>query len=157
MSSSPFAFAPSENNGVERTIHLIEALVVREFKGRYRRSVLGPAWAILQPLGYLLMFAFVGHVLNISSEGVPYLVFACSALVPWTFFSNALARCAPTFYFKAALVRKIALPREAFPIAEVIGSLVDFIVSGALLAMIMAWHRTPVGWPLMWLPPLLLA
>ena len=105
--------------------------MIREFKGRYRRSLLGPAWAIIQPLGYMAMFGFVGHVLNISSEGIPYLIFTYSALVPWTFFSNAVSRCGPTFYFKAAIVRKIALPREAFPIAEVIGSLVDFAGGGA--------------------------
>jgi ABC-type polysaccharide/polyol phosphate export permease len=142
--------------GLERTVHLVEALVVREFKGRYRRSLLGPAWAIIQPLGYLLMFAFVGHVLKISSEGVPYLVFTCSALVPWTFFSNALARCAPTFYFKPAIIRKIALPREAFPIAEVIGSLVDLAVAALIAATMMAWYRTPVGWNLLWFPALLM-
>jgi lipopolysaccharide transport system permease protein len=156
MASSAPIRLPQTQTGLERTIQLVQALVVREFKGRYRRSLLGPAWAIIQPLGYLLMFAFVGHVLNISSEGVPYLVFTCSALAPWTFFSNALARCAPTFYFKAAIVRKIALPREAFPIAEVIGSLVDFLVAGLILVAMMAWYRTPVGWPLLWFPVLLL-
>ena len=154
-SNVPVRFSEAQTT-LERTINVVQALAVRDFKGRYRRSLLGPAWAIIQPLGYLLMFAFVGRTLNISSEGIPYLVFTCSALVPWTFFSNALARCAPTFYFKAPLIRKIALPREAFPIAEVIGSLVDFVVAGLILAGIMAWYRTPVGWPLLWFPGLLL-
>jgi len=124
MASSAPVRLPQAQTALERTINLVQALVVREFKGRYRRSLLGPVWAIIQPLGYLLMFAFVGHALNVTSEGVPYLVFTCSALVPWTFFSNALARCAPTFYFKATIVRKIALPREAFRIAEVIGAMI---------------------------------
>src|SRR5437868_3018087 len=132
----------------QRAIHVVQALIIREFKGRYRRSLLGPTWAILQPLAYMAMFSVVGHILNIASEGVPYLIFTYSALVPWTFLSNAVSRCAPTFYFKAAIIRKIALPREAFPIAEVIGSLVDFAVAGIILAAMMIWFRIPVGWPL---------
>ena len=139
-----------------RVVHLVEALIIRDVKGRYRRSLLGPAWAVIQPLAYMVMFGLVGHILNIASEGVPYLIFTYSALVPWTFFSNAIARCGPTFYFKAAIVRRIALPREAFPIAEVIGSLVDFLVAALILAVLMLWFRTPVGWPLLWCPALLL-
>jgi lipopolysaccharide transport system permease protein len=141
---------------VERFVHLVQALVMREFKGRYRRSLLGPAWAIIQPVGYMLMFSAVGHILNISHGKTPYLVFTFSALVPWTFFSNAVARCGPSVYFKASLIRRIALPREVFPIAEVIGSLVDFLVAGFILAALMLWFRTPVGWPLLWCPVLML-
>jgi len=140
----------------ERAVRLVQALVIREFKGRYRRSLLGPGWAIIQPLAYLATFAVVGHILSISSEGVPYLVFTYSALVPWTFFSNAVSRCGPTIYFKAALIRKIALPREVFPVAEVVGSLVDFLIATLILAALMLWFRTPVGWPLLWCPVLVL-
>lgn len=148
--------APETQSEFERIVHLVQALIIRDFKGRYRRSLIGPAWAIIQPLGYMIMFGFVGHVLNISSEGVPYLLFTYSALVPWTFFSNAVSRCGSTFYFKAALIRKIALPREAFPVAEVVGSLIDFLVAALILAALMLWFRTPVGWPLLWCPLLLL-
>ncbi len=155
--ASPLTISvPQRPAGLERVINLVAALVVREFKGRYRRSLLGPAWAIIQPLGYLAMFGFVGHVLNISSEGIPYLLFTYSALVPWTFFSNAISRCGPTFYFKAAIVKKIALPRAAFPIAEVIGSLVDFAVAGLILIAMMLWFGTAVGWPLVCFPLLVL-
>jgi lipopolysaccharide transport system permease protein len=141
---------------VARAVQVVQALVIREFKGRYRRSLLGPAWAIIQPLGYMAMFSVVGHILTISSEGSPYVIFTYSALVPWTFFSNAVSRCGPSIYFKAALIRKIALPREVFPIAEVVGSLVDFLVAAVILAAMMLWFRTPVGWPLLWCPVLLL-
>ena len=152
--------SPSRTAGrraeVARAVHLVQALVIREFKGRYRRSLLGPAWAIIQPLGYMAMFSVVGHILTISSEGSPYIIFTYSALVPWTFFSNAVSRCGPSIYFKAALIRKIALPREVFPIAEVVGSLVDFVIAAIILAALMLWFRTPVGWPLLWCPVLLL-
>jgi len=141
---------------LQRAVHVVQALIIREFKGRYRRSLLGPAWAIIQPVAYMVIFTAVGHALNISSEGVPYLIFTYSALVPWTFFSNAVSRCGPTIYFKAAIIRKIALPREVFPLAEVIGSLVDFLVAALILLALMLWFRTPVGWPLLWSPLLVL-
>jgi homopolymeric O-antigen transport system permease protein len=156
MASSLPIQGPQRPSELERAIHLVQALVVREFKGRYRRSLLGPAWAIIQPLGYLATFGLVGHVLKIGSEGIPYLVFTFAALVPWTFFSNAISRCGPTFYFKAAIIRKIGLPRVTFPVAEVIGSLVDFAVAAIILAALMGWFRTPAGWPLLWSPLLLL-
>src|SRR5947209_3979187 len=129
---------------VARAIHLVQALVVREFKGRYRRSLLGPAWAIIQPVAYMAIFTLVGHILKVSSGGVPYVVFTYSALVPWTYFSTAVSRCGPTIYFKAAIIRKIALPREVFPLAEVVGALVDFLVAAVILAALMLWFRIPV-------------
>jgi lipopolysaccharide transport system permease protein len=156
MRQSPPTRTAARRAEVARAVQVVQALVIREFKGRYRRSLLGPAWAIIQPLGYMVMFSVVGHILTISSEGSPYLIFTYSALVPWTFFANAVSRCGPSIYFKAALIRKIALPREVFPIAEVIGSLVDFLVAALILAGLMLWFRTPVGWPLLWCPLLLL-
>jgi lipopolysaccharide transport system permease protein len=141
---------------VLRAVNLVQALVVREFKGRYRRSLLGPAWAMIQPLAYLMTFTLVGHILNIESEGAPYVIFTYSALVPWTFFSTAVSRCGPSIYFKGALIRKIALPREVFPIAEVVGSLVDCLIAALILAVLMVWFRMPIGWAVLWFPVLLL-
>jgi len=156
MTPSRPAGTSSRRTAVLRAVNLVQALVVREFKGRYRRSVLGPAWAIIQPLAYLITFTLVGHILNIASEGTPYVIFTYSALVPWTFFSTAVSRCGPSIYFKGALIRKIALPREVFPIAEVVGSLVEFLIAALILVALMAWFRTPVSWTLVWFPVLLL-
>jgi lipopolysaccharide transport system permease protein len=156
MSSPVSATAVGRNAALQRATHLVQALIIREFKGRYRRSLLGPAWAVVQPLAYMAIFTAVGRILNVSSGGVPYVLFTYSALVPWTYFANAVSRCGPTIYFKAALIRKIALPREVFPLAEVIGSLVDFVVAGVILVALMLWFRTPVGWPLLWCPALVL-
>src|ERR1700687_3900641 len=156
MTLSPAPRAAGRKAEVQRAVRVVQALVVREFKGRYRRSLLGPAWAIIQPIAYLVTFTVVGHILNIASEGVPYVIFTYSALVPWTFFSNAVSRSGPSIYFKGALIRKIALPREVFPIAEVVGSLVDFLIAAVILAALMLWFHTPVGWALLWCPVLLL-
>jgi len=129
---------------------------MRELKGRYRRSLLGPAWAIIQPLFYMVIFTFIRGVLNISSEGVPYVIFTYSALVPWTLFSNGVTRCGPSVSSNAGILKKIAIAREVFPVADVVVSLVDFLISSLILVGMMIWFRVPVGWSLLWLPVLVL-
>jgi lipopolysaccharide transport system permease protein len=141
---------------VQRFFNLLWALVMRELKGRYRRSLLGPAWAIIQPLFYMVIFTFIRGVLNISSEGVPYVIFTYSALVPWTLFSNGVTRCGPSVSSNAGILKKIAIAREVFPVAGVVVSLVDFLISSLILVGMMIWFRVPVGWSLLWLPVLVL-
>lgn len=136
--------------------NLLWALVMRELKGRYRRSLLGPAWVIIQPLFYMVIFTFIRGVLNISSEGVPYVIFSYSALVPWTLFSNAVTRCGPSVSSNAGILKKIAIAQEVFPVADVVVSLVDFLISSLILVGMMIWFRVPVGWSLLWLPVLVL-
>ncbi len=150
------AGAVNRRSELLRAVDLVWALVVREFKGRYRRSLLGPAWAVIQPLAYLVTFALVGRILNIASDGSPYVIFTYSALVPWTFFSTAVSRCGPSIYFKGALIRKIGLPREVFPIAEVVGGLADLLIAALILAILIVWFRLPIRWTVLWVPGLLL-
>lgn len=140
----------------QRFLHLLWALILRELKGRYRRSLLGPAWAIIQPLFYMIIFTFIRGVLDISSDGVPYVIFSYSALVPWAFFSNAVTRCSPSIYQNAGIVKKIAIAREVFPLAGVMTSLVDFLISTSILLGMMIWFRVSVGWALLWVPLLVL-
>jgi lipopolysaccharide transport system permease protein len=148
---------PTETKAeVNRFLNLLWALVIRELKGRYRRSLLGPAWAILQPLFYMVIFTFLRGVLDISSEGVPYVIFTYSALVPWTFFSNAVTRCGPSVAANAAVLKKMAVFREVFPLAGVAASFVDFVISSFILVGMMIWFRVPIGVPLLWVPLLVL-
>ncbi len=142
--------------GPRRLLDLTWALVVREIKGQYRRSLLGPFWAILQPLFYMLIFTFIRSVLSISSEGMPYVIFTYSALVPWTFFSNAVSRCGPSVYSNAPIVKKSSFPREIFPASMVAARLVDFGASFLILVGMMIWFRVPVEWSLLWLPVLVI-
>jgi lipopolysaccharide transport system permease protein len=137
-------------------LRVVQALAVREFKGRYRRSMIGPMWAVIQPLFYMGTFILVGNILRISSGGVPYALFTFSALVPWTFFANAVSRCAPCVYVNAGLVKKIALPREVFPIAQILESYIDLVISSLILTALMFWFHTGVGWSLLWVPLVLL-
>lgn len=93
---------------------------------------------------------------NIPSDGVPYVLFSYSALVPWTFFTNAVSFCGPSVYSNAQVIKKIALPREVFPLAAVTTALFDFTMSGLVMIGMMLWFRVSVGWPLLWLPVLVL-
>lgn len=145
----------SRSEQARRFVELLRALVTRELKSRYRRSMLGPMWALLQPLFYMLIFVFIRGVLNISSSGVPYPVFALAALVPWTFMSNAVSWCGPSVMMNAAIVKKIALRHEVLPMGSVLASLTDFFIAFLLLAAMMAWYGIGVGLQLFWLPLLL--
>ncbi len=146
------------DNGAEvrRLVDLIRALVMREWKGRYRRSILGPGWAIIQPLFYMVIFTFLRGTLKIPSDGVPYIIFTYSALVPWTFFSNATTKCGPSVLSNRGLVKKMSIAREVFPLAAVFTTLIDFFIASLILVGMMIWFRVPVNWSLLWFFPLLL-
>ena len=141
-------------DAASRFLTLLRALVRRDVTARYRRSFLGPAWAILQPLVLMVLFTMLRGFLDIPSDGVPYVLFSYAALVPWTFFTNAVNLCGPSVSSNAGVVKKMALPREVFPLAAVITALFDFTMSGLVMAGMMLWFRVPVGWALLWLPVL---
>jgi lipopolysaccharide transport system permease protein len=145
----------NQRTAISRFFNLLGALVIREIKGQYRRSFLGPAWALLQPLFYMVIFTFIRGVLNISSEGIPYVLFTYSALVPWTFFSNAVTRCGPSIMQNAGIVKKMDLPRLVFPTAAVSTSLFDLFMSGIILIGMMFWFHVPLSWAILWLPILI--
>jgi lipopolysaccharide transport system permease protein len=140
---------------ISRFATLLGALVVRDVTSRYRRSSLGMWWAFLQPLILMLLFNMLRGFVNIPSDGVPYLLFSYSALVPWTFFTNAVAACGPSIVTNAEVIKKIALPREVFPLAAVVATLFDFAMSSVLLAGMIVWFRVPLGLSLLWLPLLI--
>lgn len=139
-----------------RFFSLLQALVFRDVTTRYRRSMLGPAWAVLQPLMLMVVFNLVRGFVDIPSEGVPYIIFSYSALVPWTFFSNGILYCGPSILSNAAIIKKVSLPREVFPVAAVTVALFDFGTSGLILLGIMLWFRVQLTWALLWVPPLVL-
>lgn len=148
---------PSERGRrVARFFSLLSALVIRDVTSRYRRSSLGMWWAFLQPLILMLLFNMLRGFVNIPSDGVPYILFSYSALVPWTFFTNAVAACGPSITANAEVIKKIALPREVFPLAAVTATLFDFAMSAVLLAGLMVWYKVSVGLCLLWIIPLVI-
>jgi lipopolysaccharide transport system permease protein len=130
---------------VWRYRELLHLLVLRELKVRYKQAALGAAWVIIQPLFTVAVFTAVfGVFARIPSDGLPYAVFALAAVIPWTYFAEALRRSTTGLVDDSELIRKIYFPRLALPIAAVIAPLVDFLISLGVLVLVMAWYRVPL-------------
>jgi lipopolysaccharide transport system permease protein len=136
---------------------LLYFLVWRDVKVRYKQTALGAAWAILQPLLTMVVFNIFFHRLaNVPSEpGIPYPIFSYAALLPWQYFSTALAASAGSLLSSASLIRKVYFPRITVPIAGALGGLVDFCFAFLVLIGLMAWYRV-VPTPAIVLLPLFL-
>jgi lipopolysaccharide transport system permease protein len=132
---------------------LLYFLIWRDVKVRYKQTVLGAAWAILQPLLLTVVFAiFLGHLAHVPSEGAPYAVFAFTALVPWTLFSQALLGSTDSLLGSANLVTKVYFPRVLLPVASALSYTVDFAASLILLIGMMILYHVHIGWSLLLAP-----
>lgn len=132
-------------------------LVWRDIKVRYKQTVLGAAWAIIQPFFTMLVFSlFFGRLAKIPSDGVPYPIFAYAALVPWTFFANGLAQSSQSLVADANLIKKIYFPRLAIPIATVFSNVVDFFLAFVVLLGMMVFFGILPTIHVVWLPLFLL-
>ncbi len=135
---------------------LLYVLTVREIQVRYKQSVLGIAWAVLQPLALMLMFTLIFSVLlKVPSDGLPYPVFAYSALLPWTFFSNSLNRAIPSLEANASLIKKIYFPREFFPISSMLAAFFDFLIASIVFLGLMLYYDVPFTANLLFVLPIL--
>ncbi len=123
-------------------------LVMRGMKVRYAQSVLGVGWAVVQPVFTMVIFTVVfGTVAKVSSDGAPYAVFSYVALVPWTYFSNALTDASGSLVKNSNLISKVYFPRLIMPLSGVAGKLIDFAIAMTLVAGLMVWYRiTPTPW-----------
>lgn len=116
-------------------------LVWRDVKVRYSQTVLGAGWAILQPLMTTVVFTVIfGMLANIPSDGLPYPVFSLAGLVPWTYFSTALAASSNSLVANSNLITKVYFPRLVVPFASVLASLVDFAIGFVMLLVVMALY-----------------
>lgn len=117
---------------------LLYFLTWRDIKVRYKQTVLGAAWAILQPLLTMVVFSlFFGGLAKIPSDGVPYAIFSYTALVPWTFFANGLSMSSNSLVGSANLIKKVYFPRLTIPIAVVLSGIVDFLIAFLVLVGMM--------------------
>lgn len=129
-------------------------LVWRDLKLRYRQTVLGVSWAILQPFLQMVVLAiFFGRLIKVPSDGVPYPVFVYAGLLPWTFFANAVNACNYAVINNAGLIRKIYFPRLLIPLSAVGTGLVDFLLAFLMLIVIMLFYHMPVTLGMLWLIP----
>jgi lipopolysaccharide transport system permease protein len=132
---------------------LLYFLTVREIKVRYKQTALGIAWAVLQPLFTMAIFTlFFGRLAKMPSDGIPYPVFALTALTPWTFFANGLTVSSNSLVTNANLITKVYFPRLAIPIAAVFSGAVDFLLSFALLIAYSGYRGFWPTWRILWLP-----
>jgi homopolymeric O-antigen transport system permease protein len=120
-------------------------IAARDVTVRYRQTALGAAWAVLQPVGFMVIFSVVfGNLAGVSSDGLPYPLFSLAALVPWTFFSNALLLGSDSLVTNSALVSKIYFPRIFLPAGVVAAGLVDLGASLIILfILVLAWGVVP--------------
>ena len=137
----PRGWAPLDLREFTGAHELLYFLVLRNLKLRYKQTVLGAAWAVLQPLLTMAVFTVVfGRLARLGSDGLPYPVFALAALVPWTYFANALTQASTSLVDQHQLLTKVYFPRLLLPLAAVIAGLVDLAISFVLLLVVLAWY-----------------
>jgi lipopolysaccharide transport system permease protein len=136
---------------------LLGQLARRDITLRYRQTALGVIWVVLQPLIAAGLFAVVfGRVAHLKSNGVPYVVFSFAGLLAWNAFSTYLTKAAASLVGNSALVSKVYFPRMVLPLSTVAGTVLDFLVSLAMMAVLLAATGTAPGWGLALLPVWLL-
>ncbi|MGC2062820.1 MAG: ABC transporter permease [Thermodesulfovibrionales bacterium] len=131
-------------------------LIWRDIKVRYKQTVLGAAWAIIQPLFTMVVFSiFFGKLAKIPSDGIPYPIFSYVALVPWTFFANGLGKASSSLVGNANLIKKVYFPRLSIPIASVLSGIIDFALSFIILIGMMFYYGMSPTINVVWLPLLI--
>ena len=124
---------------------LLYFLVWRNIRVRYKQTVLGATWAVLQPFLTMVVFSvFFGRLANIPSDGFPYPVFSYAALLPWQLFARAVTDCSNSLVANQRLITKVYFPRLAIPISAVLGGLVDFGIAFLVLLGMMFYYRDRV-------------
>jgi lipopolysaccharide transport system permease protein len=136
---------------------LLYFLTWRDIKVRYKQTLLGAAWAIIQPFFTMVVFSlFFGRLAGVPSDGIPYPIFSYAALVPWSFFAHGLGQSSNSLVGSANLIRKVYFPRLVVPISSVVSGVVDFLLALAVLLGMMLYFRIVPTANVVWLPLLLL-
>ena len=136
---------------------LLYFLVWRDVKVRYKQTVLGASWAIIQPFVTMVVFTiFFGTLARVPSNGLPYPVFAFAALVPWTFVTYGVTQAANSLVGSQSLLRKVYFPRLVIPVAAVLAGMVDFALAFIVLLGLIVYFGIPLTASAIWAAPLLL-
>jgi lipopolysaccharide transport system permease protein len=136
---------------------LLYFFVWRDIKIRYKQTLVGAAWAVLQPFLTMLIFSlFFGALAHIPSQGLPYPIFYYSALLPWMYFAASLQNATSAIVDNQRMITKVYFPRLALPISAVLSGLVDFAISFLMFVAMMAYYRVHPTLALLWMPLFLL-
>lgn len=132
---------------------LFYLLAWRDILVRYKQTAIGIAWSVLRPLLTMAIFTFVfGKIAKLPSDGVPYPVLVFAAMLPWQFFSNTVTEGSGSLIQNANIISKVYFPRIIIPIGAVVVSAVDFLISLALLSLLMIWYQFVPDWRILLLP-----
>ena len=136
---------------------LLYFLFIREVKSKYKQTVLGVTWSLLQPLSLMVVFTVVFSLFaRLPSDGVPYALFSYCALVPWQFFAGVLGRGAGSLLSNQVLVQKVYFPRELIPLAVVAAAVVDFGIGVSLFVILLWFYNISVGFMTLLVVPVFL-
>lgn len=153
----PRAWEPLNLGELWKSRELLYFLVWRDVKVRYKQTLLGALWAVLQPALMMVVFTvFFGRMAKVSSGDLPYALFAYFGLVPWTFFATSISNAGNSVVGSERLITKIYFPRLAIPFASVGAALVDFAIAFSLLVVLMVCYGVSPGMKIMLLPVVLL-
>jgi lipopolysaccharide transport system permease protein len=135
---------------------LLYFLIWRDVKVRYKQTLLGVAWAILQPLVMIVIFTLIfGRVAGLPSDGIPYALFAYAGVVTWTFFSSAVAKSGNSLVGSAHLITKVYFPRMMIPAAAVCAAVVDLVLAFVVLVPLMLYYGVMPKWQIMAIFPVI--
>src|SRR5260370_6794289 len=136
---------------------LVYFLTWRDIKVRYKQTVLGAAWAIIQPFFMMVVFSlFFGYRGTVTSYGIPYPIFAYCALLPWQLFAHAMTESSNSLVANERLITKVYFPRLVVPISAVLGGLIDFAIAFVILLLMMAYYGIAPTRAVLALPALVL-
>lgn len=136
---------------------LLYFLMWRDIKVRYKQTVLGAAWAVLQPVLTMIIFSiFFGRLAGIPSDGLPYPVFTFAGLLPWQLFAHALTESGNSLVANQQLITKVYFPRLLIPMSAVLAGLVDFLIAFVVLIGLMLYYGITPTWAVLFLPLFLL-
>ncbi|MDD5728304.1 MAG: ABC transporter permease [Victivallales bacterium] len=132
-------------------------LAWRDILVRYKQTIIGVAWSVIRPLLTMVVFTIVfGKIAKLPDGGVPYAILVYSAMLPWQFFANTVSEGGNSLINNSTLVSKIYFPRIVIPSTSLIVSLIDFLISMAIFAVLMLWYRFVPGWKIIFIPGFLL-
>jgi lipopolysaccharide transport system permease protein len=139
-----------------RYSELLLALSVFRVRVRYKQSVLGLGWAVLQPVALMVIYTLVFSLIaSVPTGGRPYALFAYTALLPWTFFSSALTGATSSLVANSSYVTKVYFPREIVPITYIVAAFLDFLVASLVLGGLLAYYRVVPGLAALWALPIM--
>lgn len=132
-------------------------LVLRDIKVLYAQTILGFAWAIINPLVQIVIFTIIfGSVAKISTDGIPYVLFSTVAIIPWTYMSEAMSASSQSLVQDQGMLGKVYFPRMIYPLTPIVAKLLDFLISLLILTVVMFYYRVSPSWSLLVLPLLVL-